>query len=322
MESADLSTNNEPSEFDQAVNEYFDRVERRGLDRIAEIRQEVLTEFPSVARELQQFFDSERPLLRGFGYRPGQLVGHFRLVQKINEGGMGEVWIATQLDPVRRKVALKFIKQGREQELEHRFTAEKQALALLEHPSIARFFDAGTMPDGRSFVAMEYVPGVPIDVYMNGKAVPLLQRLDIILQVCAAIQHAHQKGLIHRDLKPSNILVMEQDGVALAKVIDFGLVKAVHFSLTEVSLHTKFGVFAGTPAYMPPEQAAAWIKYIQKANAALHTLTPEKMAQLRQGEAYVWSSRATDDSFTRDAMKIQGRPRVTQHGGGTKTAVE
>jgi len=185
-------------------------------------------------------------------------VGPYRIVRLLGEGGMGLVYLAEQTVPIRRQVALKVIKPGiSSSQVLARFESERQALALLHHPGIAAIFDAGTTPDGRPFFAMEYVSGLPITTYCDDRRLPVAARLDVFLQVCTAVQHAHQKGIIHRDLKPSNILVTQQDDQPVAKVIDFGVAKAAAFRLTERTLNTHLGLVLGTPEYMSPEQAGA-----------------------------------------------------------------
>jgi serine/threonine protein kinase/WD40 repeat protein len=188
--------------------------------------------------------------------RPGDRIAQYKLLEQIGEGGCGVVYMAEQLEPVRRRVALKIIKLGMDtQRVVARFEAERQALALMDHPNIAKVFDAGATPTGRPFFVMELVRGVPINEYCARNVVSTAQRLQLIIQVCRAIQHAHQKGIIHRDLKPSNVLVTLHDGVPVPMVIDFGIAKAIEGKLTEHTLFTAFEQFMGTPAYMSPEQA-------------------------------------------------------------------
>jgi non-specific serine/threonine protein kinase/serine/threonine-protein kinase len=183
-------------------------------------------------------------------------VGPFRLLEKIGEGGMGEVFLADQTSPVRRRVALKLIKLGMDtKEVVARFESERQALALLNHPNIAHVFDAGSTPDGRPYFAMEFVQGLSIRDYCTRERLTVPERLRLFIQACEGVQHAHQKGIIHRDLKPSNILVALQDGKPVPKIIDFGIAKATSQRLTESTLHTAVGHLVGTPAYMSPEQA-------------------------------------------------------------------
>jgi serine/threonine protein kinase/WD40 repeat protein len=191
---------------------------------------------------------------------PGVLIANrYKLLEQIGEGGMGVVWMAEQRTPVRRLVALKLIKAGMDSKaVLARFEAERQALAMMDHTSIARVFDGGVTEHGHPWFAMELVRGLPLNEYCDQRRMPIPERLELFMQVCSAAQHAHQKGIIHRDLKPSNVLVTEVDGEPLPKVIDFGLAKALGggIVLTERTLHTSYGAAAGTLLYMAPEQAA------------------------------------------------------------------
>jgi serine/threonine protein kinase len=188
--------------------------------------------------------------------RPGTIIGPYRLMEQIGEGGFGLVFVAEQLHPVRRKVALKVIKPGMDsREVIARFEAERQALALMDHPNIAKVLDAGTTESGRPYFVMELVKGIPIIEYCDQQQLTPRDRLELFLSVCQAVQHAHQKGIIHRDLKPSNILVAPHDGVPVVKVIDFGVAKAIGQQLTEKTIYTRFTQMIGTPLYMSPEQA-------------------------------------------------------------------
>jgi len=185
-----------------------------------------------------------------------QSIPGFRLLQKLGEGGMGEVHEAEQLEPVRRRVALKLIKRGMEsKEVLARFDSERQALALMSHPNIAQVYDAGTTTDGRPFFVMEFVPGVPLTQYCDTNRLSTAERLELFTQICNGVQHAHHKGVIHRDIKPSNVLVKIQDSKPVPKIIDFGIAKATSQRLTEQSVFTAMGEFIGTPEYMSPEQA-------------------------------------------------------------------
>ncbi len=184
-------------------------------------------------------------------------VGPYRLVQLLGEGGMGEVWRAEQVHPLQRTVALKLIKTGMDtRALVARFESERQALALMDHPNIAKVFEAGASATGRPYFVMEYVPGLPITTYCDKHRLTIRERVSLFLQVCEGVQHAHQKGIIHRDLKPSNILVAQVDDKGVPKVIDFGLAKAMGQRLTEITMFTEVGDMLGTPAYMSPEQAS------------------------------------------------------------------
>jgi serine/threonine protein kinase/tetratricopeptide (TPR) repeat protein len=187
---------------------------------------------------------------------PGTVIGPYKLLQPIGEGGMGTVYMAEQTAPVKRRVALKVIKAGMDtRQVLARFDAERQALALMDHPHIARVLDAGATDAGRPYFVMELVKGVPITRYCDDRRLTLRERLELFVPVCQAVQHAHQKGIIHRDLKPSNILVAQYDGRPVPKVIDFGVAKATGPRLTERTLYTEFGSVVGTLEYMSPEQA-------------------------------------------------------------------
>src|SRR5262245_35959164 len=211
--------------------------------------------------------------------RPGTVIGPYKLLQQIGEGGMGPVWMAEQTQPVQRKVALKIIKAGLDsRHVLARFEAERQALALMDHPNIAKVLDAGAIGEpsgvsrrvvdaddtwrvtplgspGRPYFVMELVKGQPITQYCDQHRLTPKERLELFVPVCQAIQHAHQKGIIHRDIKPSNVLVGLYDGRPVPKVIDFGVAKATGPKLTEKTLYTEFGQVVGTLEYMSPEQA-------------------------------------------------------------------
>jgi serine/threonine protein kinase len=200
---------------------------------------------PTVTRD-------EPPITEG----PGSVIGPYKLLQQIGEGGMGAVYMAEQTRPVRRKVALKVIKPGMDtRQVIARFEAERQALALMDHPNIARVLDAGVTASGRPYFVMELVKGVPITDYCDVNRLTPRQRLELFVPVCQAVQHAHQKGVIHRDVKPSNVLVTLYDGRPVPKVIDFGVAKAIEQRLTDRTLFTQFGAVVGTLEYMSPEQA-------------------------------------------------------------------
>jgi WD40 repeat protein/serine/threonine protein kinase len=188
--------------------------------------------------------------------QPGTVIGPYKLIEQIGEGGMGLVFVAEQQEPVRRKVALKVIKPGLDnRDVIARFEAERQALALMDHPHIALVLDAGATASGRPYFVMELVKGVPITQFCDDNRLPLPERLELFVSVCQAVQHAHQKGIIHRDLKPSNVLVKLHDGTPVVKVIDFGVAKAVGQQLTEMTVYTQIAQIVGTPLYMSPEQA-------------------------------------------------------------------
>ncbi|MCU0914180.1 MAG: protein kinase [Planctomycetes bacterium] len=187
---------------------------------------------------------------------PGTVIGRYKLLEKIGEGGMAVVYLAEQTEPLHRKVALKIIKLGMDtRQVIARFEAERQALALMDHPSIAKVFDAGATETGRPYFVMELVQGVSITDYCDQNSLSTKDRLALFLRVCQAVQHAHTKGIIHRDIKPSNVMVTHHDGLPIPKVIDFGIAKATSQKLTEKTLFTRYAHLIGTPAYMSPEQA-------------------------------------------------------------------
>jgi eukaryotic-like serine/threonine-protein kinase len=189
--------------------------------------------------------------------RLGEALGNYRIVSRLGEGGMGQVWLAEQTGPLQRQVALKLIRVGLyDDSVLQRFESERQSLASMSHPSIAKVFDAGTTPDGQPYFAMEYVPGLPITEYCDKKKLTIPERLDLFVQVCEGVQHAHQKAIMHRDLKPANILVVEVDGKPTPRIIDFGLARATARSASGRDHLTQVGMFMGTPGYMSPEQAS------------------------------------------------------------------
>lgn len=189
-------------------------------------------------------------------YAPGTMIGSYKLLELLGEGGFGLVFVADQQQPVRRQVALKIIKPGiASQQIVTRFEAERQALAMMDHESIARVYDAGVTDTGQPYFVMELIRGLRLDEFCDNHKLDIRQRLELFVAICGAVQHAHQKGIIHRDLKPSNILVTMRDGRAIPKVIDFGLVKAMTYDLVGQTLYTRFAAMMGTPAYMSPEQA-------------------------------------------------------------------
>src|SRR5205085_1900912 len=188
--------------------------------------------------------------------KEGDRIGRYKLLEQIGEGGMGVVYMAEQEEPVRRRVALKIIKLGMDtKSVIARFEAERQALAMMDHPNIAKVHDGGATETGRPYFVMELVRGIKITDYCDQNNLPTAKRLELFIQVCHAIQHAHQKGIIHRDIKPSNILVTLHDGLPVPKVIDFGIAKATQQDLTDKTVFTQFQQFIGTPAYISPEQA-------------------------------------------------------------------
>jgi eukaryotic-like serine/threonine-protein kinase len=188
----------------------------------------------------------------------GQIFAQrFELIRKLGEGGMGQVWLAEQTSPVRRQVAVKLIKAGMYDEaIVQRFQSERQSLAMMDHPAIAKVFDAGTTPQGQPYLVMEYVPGLPITEYCDQHKLKIKDRLELFIHACEGVQHAHQKAIIHRDLKPSNILVVEVDCKPVPRIIDFGLAKTTAPQVSGESLFTQLGQFIGTPGYMSPEQVS------------------------------------------------------------------
>src|SRR5579884_3600725 len=189
------------------------------------------------------------------GEQPGTVIGPYKLLEQIGEGGFGVVFMAEQHQPVRRKVALKILKPGMDsKQVLARFDAERQALALMDHPNIAHILDGGETTSGRPYFVMELVRGIPITEFCTQNHLPVSARLELFISVCQAVQHAHQKSVIHRDLKPTNLLVTMHDDKAVPKVIDFGVVKATSQPLTEMTLFTQFAQMIGTPVYMSPEQ--------------------------------------------------------------------
>ena len=182
--------------------------------------------------------------------------GRYHILRTLGEGGMGTVYLAEQREPIRRAVALKVVKLGMDtSQVLARFANERQALAMMDHPNIARIFDAGATPKGRPYFVMEYIKGVPITQYCDRRRMTIGERLQLFLAVCRAVQHAHEKAVIHRDLKPSNVLVTEQEGAPVPKVIDFGIAKATDRWAVETTMLTQFGQMVGTPEYASPEQA-------------------------------------------------------------------
>ena len=186
----------------------------------------------------------------------GQTIGPYKFIELLGEGGMGEVWLGEQKTPIKREVAIKIVKLGMDtKEIVARFESERQALAVMSHPNIAKVFGAGIMESGRPYFVMELVRGVPVNEYCDQHKLSTTARIELFMDICNAVQHAHQKGIIHRDLKPSNILITEHDDKPLPKVIDFGIAKAIGYNLTTSTLVTSMGQIVGTPAYMSPEQA-------------------------------------------------------------------
>ncbi|MCA9194744.1 MAG: serine/threonine protein kinase, partial [Planctomycetales bacterium] len=229
-------------------------------------RDDLIKERPQFEEELRAFFADldGLPNVEGeeateefaAGNDSSRVIGNYELVQKIGSGGMGEVWVAKQSKPVKRRVALKLIKAGMDsKQVVSRFEVERQALAAIDHPNVAKVLDAGTTPLGQPFFVMELVNGAPLTKYCDEAKLSVQERLELMVQIASAVQHAHHKGIVHRDLKPANILVTVIDGKPVPKIIDFGLAKALGGRLTEESFATHFGSVMGTLEYMAPEQA-------------------------------------------------------------------
>jgi eukaryotic-like serine/threonine-protein kinase len=257
----------------QAKAIFLEAVEKHGPDQWPAFLDQACSGQPELRRRVEVLLDAHReagtaaqqagdegPPRReenGTGERPGTVIGPYKLLQQIGEGGMGVVWMAEQTQPVQRKVALKVIKPGMDsRQVITRFEAERQALAMMDHVNIARVFDAGATEAGRPYFVMELVHGVPITKYCDDNRLTPRERLELFVPVCQAIQHAHQKGIIHRDVKPSNVMITLYDGKPVPKVIDFGVAKATEQKLTERTLFTQYGSMVGTLEYMSPEQAA------------------------------------------------------------------
>ncbi len=260
-----LESGNSP--LDAIIAAYLEAVERGDKPD----RDRLMLDHPQLASELRAFFadldrvhqaagkpaDYDVTVIGMKDPTPGTILGgRYKLLENIGEGGMGSVWVAEQQQPVKRKVAIKLVKAGMDsKQVLARFEAERQALAVMDHPNIAKVFDGGMTDQGRPYFVMEYVKGIPFTEYCDRVKLSLKERLILFIPVCHAVQHAHHKGIVHRDLKPSNILICLYDGKPVPKVIDFGLAKAMHQPLTEKSIHTGHGIMVGTPVYMSPEQA-------------------------------------------------------------------
>ncbi len=267
MTSASSPNSSEPNPLDPIIAAYLEAVERGDKPD----RDRLMLDHSQLASELRAFFADLDRVHQAAGKpadydvtvigmkepSPGTILGgRYKLLENIGEGGMGSVWVAEQQQPVKRKVAIKLVKAGMDsKQVLARFEAERQALAVMDHPNIAKVFDGGMTDQGRPYFVMEYVKGIPFTEYCDRVKLSLKERLILFIPVCHAVQHAHHKGIVHRDLKPSNILICLYDGKPVPKVIDFGLAKAMHQPLTEKSIHTGHGIMVGTPVYMSPEQA-------------------------------------------------------------------
>ncbi|MBV8829804.1 MAG: serine/threonine protein kinase [Acidobacteriaceae bacterium] len=209
---------------------------------------------PAKRAELEKVWEEVTSIRVSAGPTPE--IGPYRMLEKIGEGGMAEVWLAEQTSPIQRRVAVKLIRAGMDTKaMIARFESERQALALMDHPAIAKILEAGSTAEQRPYFVLEYIPGEPITEYCDKNRLIIRDRLELFIQVCEGVQHAHQKAVIHRDLKPSNVLVTVQDGKPIPKIIDFGVAKAIAQKLTEKTMFTELGVLVGTPEYMSPEQA-------------------------------------------------------------------
>jgi eukaryotic-like serine/threonine-protein kinase len=265
----------------------------------------------------QEKLESTRTL--DAGEAAGTMIDRYYLLQKVGEGGMGEVWLAEQREPVRRRVALKLVKAGMNtREVIARFESERQALALMDHPAIAKVFDAGAAPQGAPYFVMEYVAGVPITAFCDNHRLTTRERLELFICVCEGVQHAHQKAIIHRDLKPSNILVTEVGGRPAPKIIDFGLAKALTQKLTVDTIFTRVGAIIGTPQYMSPEQALSSGEDIDTRTDVYslgiilyELLAGEPPLELRKIAFQEFLRRLREDEPPKPSTRIRTRDRAT-----------
>jgi eukaryotic-like serine/threonine-protein kinase len=257
--------------------------------------------------------DSNSPLLEQpltIENSPIRSIGPYQLLSKIGEGGMGQVWLAEQTAPLKRQVALKLIRWGMyDDTLLRRFQAERQSLAAMDHPSIAKVFDAGATTEGQPYFVMEYVDGVPITDYCDQKKLKIRDRLELFIKVCEGVQHAHQKAIIHRDLKPANILVVEVDGKPVPRIIDFGLAKAVGTETAGDSFHTRVGGLVGTPGYMSPEQCDATAQDVDTRTDvySLGVVLYALLAGNLPFDAAEWKTRPLDEMLRR--LREEDAPR-------------
>jgi eukaryotic-like serine/threonine-protein kinase len=261
-------------------------------------------------------------------------IGPYLLIQKLGQGGMGQVWLAEQTAPVRRQVAVKLIKAGLyDDSVLQRFLSERQSLAIMDHPSIAKVFDAGATVDGQPYLVMEYVPGTPITRYCDEHHLKIQDRLELFIKVCDGVQHAHQKAIIHRDLKPANILVVEVDGQPTPRIIDFGLAKALTLPSADETMFTQAGGLVGTPAYMSPEQSDPVVRDIDtrvdvySLGVVLYELLtgslPIDLKQLRNQPLYEVVRQLREQDAPRPSTKVQaekksGTAAAEMRGTGSK----
>jgi serine/threonine protein kinase len=245
-----LASERRPAYLDSACG--TDRELRAEVESLIASHEEAGSQFLAVAAPELLLPPSQNPINAPLS----RIIGRYELIEELGRGGMGQVWLANQIAPVRRKVALKLIKGGMfDTSALQRFQSERQSLAIMDHPSIAKVFDAGATPDGQPYFVMEYVPGLPITDYCDQHKLKIHERLDLFTKACEGVQHAHQKAIIHRDLKPANILIVEVDGKPMPRIIDFGLAKIITPQTAGDTLFTQIGSFLGTPGYMSPEQA-------------------------------------------------------------------
>jgi len=240
-------------------------------------------------------------------------IGPYRLVQKLGEGGMGQVWLAEQTAPLQRLVAVKLIRADvADGILLERFESERQVLARMNHPSIAKVFDAGTTPEGAPYFVMEYVPGIPITLYCDKKKLSIRKRIELFAKVCDGVQHAHQKAIIHRDLKPANILIAEVDGQATPRIIDFGIAKAVRERDSIATMITRVGGFIGTPAYMSPEQSDPDIQDVDTRSDvySLAVILYELLTGTLPFDPTQWRSEVINEGLRRVREQDPPRPSI------------
>jgi serine/threonine protein kinase/Tfp pilus assembly protein PilF len=254
-------------------------------------------------------------------------IGPYRLLRNLGQGGMGQVWLAEQTHPVRREVALKLIRAGfSDDSMLRRFHSERQSLAVMEHPAIAKVFDAGTTPEGQPYFVMEFVAGVTLTDYCDQKKLTIRERLELFKRVCEGVQHPHQKAVVHRDLKPANVLVSEVDGKPLPRIIDFGLAKSIEPNLSAESLKTMGGIFLGTPGYMSPEQIASHLGDVDTRSDvySLGVILYELLTSCLPYDTAGWKKLAIDEivRHLREAEPTRPSTKAKQLGQSRLTAAE